>query len=118
MTKYEIKTDRFEFRFGKYKASIPHASEDEIFAWYMEETANDAKTVASFDTLEEARNEFKKHYADYGNTRAVGGWVCWLLVGELAGIEENEYDEDGEFIQGGGCYDVSAAPYEKEEESE
>jgi hypothetical protein len=116
MTKYEIKTDSFEFSFGKYKASIPSASEDQIFEWYMEGMANDAKTRESFDTLEEAQAEFKKYYANYGSTRAVAGWTNWLLCGELAWIEENEYDDDGEFIQGGGFYDVSAAPYEKEEE--
>ena len=116
MTKYEIRTDRFEFRFVKFKDSIPAATADEIFAWYMEESAADPTVQASFDTLEEAREEFKKHYADYGTTRAEKSMVWWLIVGDLAWIEGNEYDDDGEFIQGGECYDVSVAPYEKEEE--
>jgi hypothetical protein len=36
----------------------------------------------------------------------------------VAWIEENEYDDDGEFDQGGVTYDVSAEAYEAGEEEE
>ena len=118
MTQYEIRTDHFEFRFGKHKGSIPAATGDMIFAWYMEETLGDSRVVGSFDTLDEAREEFKKHYANYGSTRAQKGMVWWLLVGDLAWIEENTYTEDGDFDYGGEVYDVSAQAYDPEENDE
>ena len=118
MKKFEICTDNFQFEFGKYKASIPAATPDEIFRWCMERTCIEPKKRASFDTLEEAQAEFAKNYADYGCTRAEKGMIFWLLVGEIAWIEENWYDDDGEFDQGGWTYDVSAQGYEPEDREE
>ena len=111
MTKYEIKTDHFEFDFGAAKNSIPCMTADEVFGTYENESANDPKTEATFDTLEEARAEFAAHYANYGSIRAERGNVFWCLVGNVAWIEENEYDEDGDFDQSCGTYDISAEPY-------
>lgn len=116
MTQYEIRIDHFEFRFDKCKASIPAATEDDIFAWYQEESANDPTVRASYDTLEEAQDAFKKEYADYGRTYPQKGIVWWLLVGELAWIEENTYTDDGDFDYGGEVYDVSAEAYEPEDD--
>lgn len=113
--KYEIRTDRFEFRFGTYKDSIPAATADQIWDWYNQESVQDPEIRASFDTLEAAQEEFRKSWADYGTTRPQKGQTWWLLTGELAWIERNEYDEDGEFDQGGDVYDVSAQGYEKED---
>lgn len=112
MKKYEIRTGHFEFQFGKSKDSIPAATADEIFGWYTEETVADPTIRASFDTLGEALEEFKKYYADYGRTYPQKGMVWWLLVGDLAWIEENTYTEDGDFDQGGDVYDISAQAYE------
>lgn len=111
MSKYEIKTDDFEFRFGIAKDSIPEMSAQEVFEAYQMESANDPTLESSFDTLEEAREEFCKNYSGYGTTYAEKGFTFWLLRGKVAWIEENEYDEDGEFDQGGVTYDVSAEGY-------
>lgn len=119
MKKIEIMTDTFEARFGTSKASIPAMSAEEIFGSYISggfSNSNDPQRVSSYDTEAEARAEFSRHYADYGRTRAEAGSPFWLLTGELAWIEENEYDDDGEFDQGGDVLDWSAEGYEKEEE--
>ena len=116
MTKYEIKTDRFEFRFGTYKDSIPAMDAAEVFDTYLRCSANDPSLEASFDTLEEAREEFSKTYATLGTTYAQKGHVFWLLIGRVAWIEENEYTEDGEFDQGGDVVEFSAEGYQPEEE--
>lgn len=115
MTKFEIKTDHFELRFGTSRSSIPAISADEIFEAYQDRTCNCPTIEASFDTLAEARAEFEKAYATRGTTRAEKGNNWWLLVGNVFWIEENWYDEDGEFDQGGWTYDFSAEAYEAEE---
>lgn len=115
MTKFEIRTDAFEFRFGTSKDSIPSMTADEVFDEYLSGNANDPVIEASFDTIEEADAEFQKHYSNYGSTSAVKGFSFWLLRGELAWIEENEYDEDGDFDQGGAVLAVSAFGYDKED---
>ena len=116
MTKYEIMTDRFEFHFGTSKRSIPAMTESEIFNEYLSGNANCPTREASYDTLEEAQEAFRKRYTNHGSTYAQPGYCFWLLVGDLAWIEENEYDEDGEFDQGGDVYDISAEAYQPDEE--
>lgn len=111
MIKYEIKTDDFEFRFGTSKDSIPEMSASEVFDFYMDGTCNDPHLEASFNTLEEAQADFSKHYSNYGRTHAEKSNTFWLLCGEVAWIEENEYDEDDEFFQMCGTHDVSAESY-------
>lgn len=112
--KFEIRTDHFEFHFGKYKGSIPTISDEEIFDWYQRSCC-DPVTVEEYDTLEEAKEAFKESYSDYGHTRAEKGNAFWFLVGDLAWIEENIFTDDGDFDQGGWTYDFSAVGYEKEE---
>ena len=121
MKKYEIYTDTFEFRFGRYEDSIPEMSGYEIFQTYLScdtgITTNslDPHLEASFDTLEEARAEWEKNYKNYGRTWAEKGNALWLLRGDIAYLEGNEYTEEGDFDQGGDVYECSAEPYEKEE---
>ena len=115
MTKFEIMTDHFEFRFGKSRDSIPAFSADEIFAMYFEQDSTCPTREESFDALEDAQREFAAHYSDYGMTRSDHGNVFWLLTGRLAWIEENTYDEDGEFDQGGDVSDYSAEGYSPDE---
>lgn len=124
MEKFEIMTDNFEFRFGRSLDSIPAMSAAEIFDTYLScdttITSNslDPTRRASFDTLEEAQAEFSRNYANYGRTSPERGSLWWLLVGDLAWIERNEYDEDGEFDQGGETYALSAAAYEPDTEED
>ena len=116
MKKYEIYTDSFEFRFGKYKGSIPSMSMSDVWMEYNCQSANTPVLVASFENLEEALDFFRENYAGYGRTWAEKGNVWWLLRGEVAWLDANEYDEDGYFDQGGDLYEYSTESYTKEEE--
>ena len=114
MKKFEIYTDHFEFRFPGI-TTTPSASADEIWAWYQEESCNQPNRESSFDTIEEAKAEFQKNYANYGRTtesRAFTGTP--LLVGDVAYLEENIYDDDGEFIQSVCIWNYSAEPHQSE----
>ena len=115
MTKYEILTGSFELRFGTSRDTIPAMSAAEIFSDYQNLPAKCPEIKASFETINEAREEFSAHYKNFGTTYAQAGGAFWLLMGEVAWIEENEYDEDGEFDQGGVVHDFSAAGYEPED---
>ena len=117
MTKFEIKTDSFEFRMGKRKSEIPSMSADEIMDTYFSCDTNitsnslDPESRESFDSRDDAVEFFRNNYANYGSTKLEHGNTQYLLRGEIAWIEENEYDEDGEFDQGGAVIEFSAAPY-------
>lgn len=123
MPKFEIRTDHFEFRMGSMRDRIPAMSAEEILATHLScddrITSNgiDPTIEASFDTLEEARAEFTRNYGRYGFTSLDRAGTGYLLSGSLAWIEENEYDDNGDFDQGGATYDVSAQPYEPEGEA-
>ena len=111
MTKYEIRTDRFEFSNSK-KSWTSQTADDIINLYHNPYECNSPKLEASFESLEEAKAEFESHYRNYGNTREMTGWAgTHLLVGEIAFLEENEYDEDGEFDQGGNWINWSVEPY-------
>ena len=117
MKRYEIYTDRFQFRFGRSKDSIPAMTGDEIADTYL--SCDDRITSnylnptleASFDTEKEALVEWRRNYIDYGWTEAEKGSVLWVLRGRLAYIAENEYDDGGDFIHGETTQYISAEAY-------
>lgn len=121
MTKYEIYTDSFEFRMGTRESNIPSMSADEIFDTYMScdtrITSNslDPEMRESFEDESEAVAFFNAHYANYGRTSLEHGNSEYLLRGEIAWVERNEYDEDGEFDQGGDVVAISAEAFEPDE---
>lgn len=115
MKKYEIFTDRFEFRAGA-KARLYAVTADEVFDDYLATCDTCPKLESSFDNLSDAISEFNKNYRNWGRTWAEKGFVNWLLVGEVAYIQEMEYDENGDFDQGGDVIDFSAADYTPPEE--
>ena len=110
MKKYEIFTDHFELRLGRTR-DARSLTPDEVFDEYRMEDANAPHLEASFDTEEEAMAEFRATYAKWGCTNAVRGVVGWLLCGDVAFIEINEYNEDGEYDQGGDVLAFSAEGY-------
>ena len=124
MIKYEIYTDHFEFRMGNIKQLIPDMGANAIFDTY--ESCDDRITSnflcprleASFPPGEDVAvwDEWNKNYANYGRTRLVRNNSQYLLVGELAWLEQVAYDEDGEFEQSYGILACSIEPYRKEEE--
>lgn len=113
MTKYEICTGSFEIRCGTKKNSIQDYNE---WALFYEATDGEYEIVGSFDTEEDATAVFKENYEDYGRTWAEKGNVFWLLRGQVAWIEVNIYDENGEFDSGDGVIELSAEPYKGEME--
>lgn len=122
MIKYEIKTDSFEFRMGREKWRIPAMTGAEILDTYFScddrITSNslDPEIRESFDSEEEARAFFAAHYAGHGRTSLQRGNTQYLLLGQLAWLEANEYDADGEFDQADGVLAFSAAPYTPEDD--
>lgn len=115
MTRFDLFTDNYEFRFGRTKDSISAMSADDIMNAYQAESANDPHLVASYDTEEEARAALAEMS---GSTRPQASNVFWLLCGSVAWIEENEYDADGEFVQNLSWVDWVAEPYQPDEEGD
>ena len=111
-TKYEVYTDRFEFRFGTYKDSIPDLDENDICDLYWSRD-NDAKLFGSFDTKEEALEELSKFDPD---TYPQKGNCFWLLLGSVAWANEAEYTDDGEFDMAWPIGEFRCAPYIKGKE--
>lgn len=110
MTKYDIMTDNFELRLGRTNEARALTA-DEVFSEYQAEDANAPMLIESYDNYDDALAAFNKTYANYGSTRAVRGVTGWLLLGQVAFLIENEYDEDGEFDQGGDVWAYSAEAY-------
>ena len=119
MIKYAICTDRFEFKFPKGR-SIPDMTGQEIFDTYFSGdtriTSNsfDPDYVAVFDTKEAAMAEWERNYKDFGLTYQQDGNVMQFLVGDIAYLEEQIFDDDG-FITSGDIWEYSAMPYTKED---
>lgn len=117
MTKFEIRTDTHEFRLPR-KARVISLSGSELFDDYRQSSVRDSEIRESFDSLEEARAAFSANWANYGSTTLRTGNGSRYLYCEFAWIEENRYDDDGEFDQGGWNYDVSAEGWAEEGEDE
>lgn len=115
-TRYEIYEDVFEFRFGKYKDSIPEMSASEVEQMYFEQTSHEPFLVRSFDNAADAVQYFRENFSQHADTRAVKENVFWLLYGHIAYLEENQYDDDGWFDQGGAIWGTAVAGYEKEKD--
>lgn len=108
MFRYELKHDRFELRIGKSENSIPTTTPDEVFDAYLAGTANCPETLNSFATDYEALQALSTCSP---TTSARPGVASGLLVGDLYYVELNEYDENGEFDQGGDILRFAAEGY-------
>lgn len=110
MTKFETKKSSFEFRFSR-RNPPPAMSEKEIADMFFS-SCYDAETVAEFDSKEEAVKAFEEN-KHLSSTYLSEGWANALLVcGTIVWMEENTYDEDGEFDQGGDVWCIAAEAYE------
>lgn len=123
MKKFEIFTDDFEFRFGSRLADIPAMTDREILDTYLScdtrVTSNslDPHLEGQYDSLEAALAAWEE-FAASGSTHAESGGAVWLLRGDLAYLQEAEYDEDGDFVQGGDILRHSCEAYSPAEEAE
>ncbi len=83
MKKFEVRTVYVETKFGR-----------DTLEKFHNQTNQTTELVKAFDTLEDA----KEYYAHvYSGVRYMGGY--YLHSCKL--IEENDYDEDGEWVDGG-----------------
>ena len=106
MIKYTVYTDSFEIRLRTKEATL---SAGDVFTAYMEQGDHSPRPVAVFDTEEQAVAAMKKALVRTDcDSSFYGGY---LLTGVLAYVEQAEYDEDGEFIQGGDICEYAAKGY-------
>ena len=108
MKKFDVYEENFEFRADLRSTG---ASAEQIWEWYQDADNRDPQLKGSFDSLEEARAELR-HVQPYSSHQR--GFVFWLVTGRLGWIEENEYDDDGEFDQMNCIWDISVAKLEKD----
>lgn len=114
MKKYEIMTDSAEILRSKSIRSFPAMSAGEVFDTYRSLTVQEPRCEGSYDTLEEANAVWQALYAKSGRTYAQAGNPFAVMIAEVAWIEENEYDDDGEYDQGGNVWRWSADGYNDE----
>ena len=70
---------------------------------------NNYEVLESFKTLDEAKEALQKYKTDVWEGSAYGGGS--LAVITEYSIQENEYDEDGEWYAGGDVNDITELPY-------
>lgn len=99
MTKYEIVGIRDEWKCNSATEAKSYRPGDtatgEGVRFYLE----------SFETKAEALEALKKYKNTYDLRPAWGGG--WYFLVEEYLVEENEYDEDGEFDQGGDIWEIA-----------
>ena len=110
MTKYELKSAHVEINLHR-KTSL---TAEEIFGYHFNQFDQSGRLLGSFGTLEEAKAAFEKE-KEHCITRSLGHK---LVSADVLMIEENEYDEDGEWVSGGDCWTLFAEPYGADDDEE
>ena len=109
MKKYEIWTVSFDVRLGNRKGE--EWTEYELVREFCSQDS-DPQRRTSYTTEEEAREAFAAHWADYGSTRLFSAFSGgYYLSCKIAYLEPAEYDEDGDYIEGGDWVMESVEPY-------
>ncbi|MDD6667769.1 MAG: hypothetical protein PUE58_07450 [Lachnospiraceae bacterium] len=103
MKKFEIVEHTEEIK--NKSAIVPGCTESPEI--YESHTNIDKKILKSFDTLEKAKTELENYVASISKESGSAG--TYYLVTEYM-IEENDYDEDGEWISGGDIWEFSKFP--------
>lgn len=87
-----------KFEIYRYDIEIPYRKRAEVKegCCLLAQDCNPEK-IASFDSKEEALEEIKKYKTDVALMS--GGAGHYYHIEEYA-VEENEYDEDGDFVNG------------------
>lgn len=118
MKRYDIITDHFEINLNDRRTTAYHAhlrnglTADEIFK-LCTQADNGQRVIESCTSLDAARTALAKKWTHKSYTRYQSGHAgIPLLVGEYYAIEENDYDEDGEWIGVGDIWDYAVEPYE------
>jgi len=103
MKKFEIRKLNVETKDGK-----------DPFGVFQNLTNRETELIASYDTLEEARNNFVR----YSPSVSKGHYYVTYFLHECYVIEENDYNEDGEWESGGDWWNMESKEWEDEEEEE
>ena len=96
MTRYELKKNTREMSFKERKEIREGCT--------LDQRDMEPELVASFEDKEEALAELRKHRSDIRSFSTAVGTM--YLVTEFY-VEENTYDEDGGFVEGGDIWDYS-----------
>lgn len=92
MKKYEIRKSGIEIPW-KNRMAIKEG------ITMTEDNNLESELIASFDSVEDAKEELEKYRSSISKFSSHG--MTYYLVEEYY-VEENVYDEDGEWIEGGG----------------
>ena len=101
MKKYEIVMKRAEISWKNRKSVKEGCTMD----------CQEPEVIKSFETLEEAKEEFKKYQTSIRELSNHG--MTYFLIEEYM-VEENEYDEDGEWMAGGDVWAIT--PMQEQDE--
>lgn len=93
MKKYELKKNSIEIK----KADVAQGCA-------VNDMNAEPEVVKSFDNKDDALNELKNYSTEIRDFSSPVGTMC--SVTEYF-VEENEYDEDGEWISGGDVWEIS-----------
>lgn len=99
MKKYELKMNSVEVK-----------KEDVREGCAVDDMNAQPTLIKSFESKEEAMEELKKYNTEIDEFSTATGTLC--NVTEYY-VEENEYDEDGEWISGGDVWEISKMMPEK-----
>ena len=100
MTLYEIEIMTDVQIVGRHQGGLNDAwSSDDLWDALDRESFTDFRVEYSSDKLEEAEAEFQG-YIDRYNIQTYRDPLAHLLTADFMYLMKNEYDEDGEFIQG------------------
>lgn len=124
MTRYDIVTDHFEIslndrRTAAYHAHIRHGlTADEILT-LCTQADNGQHVIESYSELDAARFALERTWKPKASTRLQRSFAgIPLLVGDYYAIEENDYDDDGEWVGGGDIWDYAMEPYVLDDEED
>lgn len=90
MKKYEIMKNSAEFNWKHRKEITTGCTMDDV----------EPEKIGEFEELEEAEEELKKHKTEISESGGLFSVTEYM-------IQENEYDEDGEWISGGDVWAFS-----------
>ena len=94
MIKYEIWSERCEFKTNSYESW----STDEIIDAYDQESWHEGERIFVSENLEDAKSFFENEKENCRSYK-VRGNIWWLLETDVIYLQETEYDEDDEFVQ-------------------
>lgn len=107
MKKYEIRRVDAEVALKDRKMIEPGMAQQ----YNIEKSGNgDTDLIASYDSIEEAKADLKNRKSSVRLTSSFSS--KYYLVEEYF-IEENEYDEDGEWINGGDIWEYSEMEFKE-----